>query len=120
MQDDLIQLRSSFYIGLKKDISMKAKDWLAFAALSIAWGSSFLWIKIAVQEVGGERFPASNGRCLGDALTLQRADAKQALRQTRQPRLSSERVFDVFNCSLAADDSVHFQAVGQTELRITN
>ncbi|MDH3944882.1 MAG: DMT family transporter, partial [Anaerolineae bacterium] len=31
---------------------MKAKDWLAFAALSIAWGSSFLWIKIAVQEVG--------------------------------------------------------------------
>lgn len=31
---------------------MKAKDWLAFVALSIAWGSSFLWIKIAVQEVG--------------------------------------------------------------------
>ena len=31
---------------------MKTKDWLAFAGLSLAWGSSFFWIKIAVQEVG--------------------------------------------------------------------
>jgi drug/metabolite transporter (DMT)-like permease len=31
---------------------MKAKDWLAFTALGIIWGSSFLWIKIAIQEVG--------------------------------------------------------------------
>ena len=31
---------------------MKTKDWLAFAALSLAWGSSFMWIKIAVQEIG--------------------------------------------------------------------
>ena len=31
---------------------MKLKDWLAFAALGLAWGSSFLWIKIAVQEIG--------------------------------------------------------------------
>lgn len=31
---------------------MKTKDWLAFIALSLAWGSSFLWIKIAVQEIG--------------------------------------------------------------------
>lgn len=31
---------------------MKLKDWLAFAALGLAWGSSFLWIKIAVAEVG--------------------------------------------------------------------
>lgn len=30
---------------------MKTKDWFAFLALSLAWGSSFLWIKIAVQEV---------------------------------------------------------------------
>ncbi len=28
------------------------KPWLAFAALSLIWGSSFLWIKIAVQELG--------------------------------------------------------------------
>lgn len=31
---------------------MRTKEWLAFAALGLAWGSSFLWIKIAVQEVG--------------------------------------------------------------------
>lgn len=31
---------------------MKYKDWLAFILLGVVWGSSFLWIKIAVQEVG--------------------------------------------------------------------
>lgn len=31
---------------------MKTKDWLAFIGLSLAWGSSFFWIKIAVQEIG--------------------------------------------------------------------
>lgn len=31
---------------------MKMKDWLAFLALGLAWGSSFLWIKIAIQEIG--------------------------------------------------------------------
>ncbi|MGH2582290.1 MAG: DMT family transporter, partial [Anaerolineales bacterium] len=31
---------------------MKPKELAAFIALSLAWGSSFFWIKIAVQEVG--------------------------------------------------------------------
>jgi drug/metabolite transporter (DMT)-like permease len=31
---------------------VKAKEWLAFIGLSLAWGSSFLWIKIAVTEIG--------------------------------------------------------------------
>ena len=31
---------------------MKPKDWLAFILLGVIWGSSFLWIKIAVQEIG--------------------------------------------------------------------
>ena len=31
---------------------MKPKDWLAFSLLGLAWGSSFLWIKVAVQEIG--------------------------------------------------------------------
>lgn len=31
---------------------MKLKDWLAFVALGLIWGSSFLWIKIAVSEIG--------------------------------------------------------------------
>jgi drug/metabolite transporter (DMT)-like permease len=31
---------------------LKSKDWLAFILLGVIWGSSFLWIKIAVQEIG--------------------------------------------------------------------
>ena len=31
---------------------MRTKDWLAFIALSLAWGSSFLWIKIVLEEIG--------------------------------------------------------------------
>lgn len=31
---------------------MKTKEWLAFIGLSLAWGSSFLWIKIALVELG--------------------------------------------------------------------
>lgn len=31
---------------------MKAKDWLAFLLLGTIWGSSFVWIKLAIVEVG--------------------------------------------------------------------
>ena len=31
---------------------MSLKDWIKFIVLGLAWGSSFLWIKIAVGEVG--------------------------------------------------------------------
>ncbi len=31
---------------------MTGKDWIKFTALGLIWGSSFLWIKIAVQEIG--------------------------------------------------------------------
>lgn len=31
---------------------MKTKDWLAFILLGTVWGSSFLWIKLAIVEVG--------------------------------------------------------------------
>jgi drug/metabolite transporter (DMT)-like permease len=31
---------------------VRTKDWLAFIALGTIWGSSFLWIKIAVQGMG--------------------------------------------------------------------
>lgn len=30
----------------------KIKEWAAFILLGLIWGSSFLWIKIAVYEVG--------------------------------------------------------------------
>jgi drug/metabolite transporter (DMT)-like permease len=31
---------------------MKIKEWAAFIALGLIWGSSFLWIKIALHEIG--------------------------------------------------------------------
>lgn len=31
---------------------MKPKDWAAFILLGLVWGTSFLWIKIAVKEIG--------------------------------------------------------------------
>jgi drug/metabolite transporter (DMT)-like permease len=31
---------------------MKSRDWFVFSLLGLVWGSSFLWIKVAVQEVG--------------------------------------------------------------------
>ena len=30
---------------------MKTKDWLLFWILGLVWGTSFLWIKIAVREI---------------------------------------------------------------------
>jgi drug/metabolite transporter (DMT)-like permease len=33
-------------------VGVKLKDWIAFTLLGLAWGSSFLWIKIAVSEIG--------------------------------------------------------------------
>lgn len=33
-------------------MGVKLKDWIAFSLLGLAWGSSFLWIKIAVSEIG--------------------------------------------------------------------
>jgi drug/metabolite transporter (DMT)-like permease len=31
---------------------MKLRDWIEFTLLGLLWGSSFLWIKIGVQEIG--------------------------------------------------------------------
>lgn len=31
---------------------MKYKEWFAFGLLGLIWGSSFLWIKIAIREIG--------------------------------------------------------------------
>ena len=30
---------------------MRPKEWLAFGSLGLIWGSSFLWIKVAVQDI---------------------------------------------------------------------
>lgn len=31
---------------------MKLKEWGAFWLLGLIWGASFLWIKVAVEEIG--------------------------------------------------------------------
>lgn len=33
-------------------VELKTKHWIAFIALGVIWSSSFLWIKIGVQEIG--------------------------------------------------------------------
>jgi drug/metabolite transporter (DMT)-like permease len=38
--------------SLPKEIPVKLKEWGAFALLGTIWGTSFLWIKIAVQDIG--------------------------------------------------------------------
>ncbi len=41
-----------FVLNLFWRFALKSKDWFAFIGLSLAWGSSFLWIKIALEEIG--------------------------------------------------------------------
>jgi drug/metabolite transporter (DMT)-like permease len=54
--DRPIQRKNPFRDGLSFVIDshhlMKLKHWLAFILLGVVWSASFLWIKIAVQEVG--------------------------------------------------------------------
>src|SRR5512133_2990764 len=38
--------------GLSGGFLLKLKQWLVFILLGAIWSSSFLWIKIAVQEIG--------------------------------------------------------------------
>jgi drug/metabolite transporter (DMT)-like permease len=33
-------------------VSLKTKHWIVFIILGIVWSSSFLWIKIGVQDIG--------------------------------------------------------------------
>lgn len=62
---------------------MKPREWVAFLVLGLTWGSSFLWIKIAVQEVGP--FTLVAFRLLFGALGL------LAVVLTRRPRLPANR-----------------------------
>jgi len=60
---------------------MKIKEWAAFAALGLIWGSSFLWIKIAVGETGA--FTLVAFRLLFGAVGLA---AVMLVQRTRLPR----------------------------------
>lgn len=45
-------MRALFETVVGEELELKAKDWFIFILLGGIWSSSFLWIKIAVQEVG--------------------------------------------------------------------
>lgn len=78
---------------------MKSRTWLAFGALSAIWGSSFLWIKIAVQEVGPFRLVAF--RLLFGVIGLLIAGriSRQPLRLSRK-QLPSYLILALFNTAL--------------------
>lgn len=64
---------------------MKPKHWLVFISLGAIWSSSFMWIKIAVQEVGPVTLVAFRvlfGLCFGVAVIL--------IQRTPLPRTSRE------------------------------
>jgi drug/metabolite transporter (DMT)-like permease len=64
---------------------LKSKDWMAFLLLGGIWSSSFLWIKVAVQEIGPVTLVAFRvlfGLIFG-TITL-------AITRTRLPRTVSE------------------------------
>jgi drug/metabolite transporter (DMT)-like permease len=63
---------------------MKPKEWAAFLGLSIAWGTSFLWIKIAVQEIGPFTMLAIRLLIGSAALLVVAIYKKPSLPQSRQ------------------------------------
>jgi drug/metabolite transporter (DMT)-like permease len=78
---------------------MKIKEWLAFSALGLIWGTSFLWIKIAVAETGP--FTLVGLRLLFGFLGLLVVLAIQRPTLPRDPRILLAFVFmGIFNTGL--------------------
>jgi drug/metabolite transporter (DMT)-like permease len=78
---------------------MKLKEWTAFALLGLIWGSSFLWIKIAVAETGPFMLVAL--RLLFGALGLVAVMLAQRTRLPRDRRTLLLYAFmGVFNTAL--------------------
>lgn len=99
--------------GAPKENRMSAnrKPWLAFAALSLIWGSSFLWIKIAVQEVGPMTLVAF--RLLFGLLAL-----LVAARITRQRLQVSRRDLPAYAVVAILNTAVPFTLISWGETRI--
>ena len=88
-----------------------SKPWLAFGALSLIWGSSFLWIKIAVQEVGPMTLVAF--RLLFGLLAL-----LIAARVTRQRLQVSRRDLPFYAIVAVLNTAVPFTLISWGETRI--
>jgi len=91
--------------------SMRSRAWLAFGALSLIWGSSFLWIKIAVQEVGPFRLVAF--RLLFGAIGLLIAG-----RLTRQPLRLSRKQLPSYLLLALVNTALPFTLISWGETRI--
>jgi len=89
----------------------KSRAWLAFGALSAIWGSSFLWIKIAVQEVGPFRLVAF--RLLFGVIGLLIAG-----RLTRQPLRLSRKQLPSYLLLALVNTALPFTLISWGETRI--
>jgi drug/metabolite transporter (DMT)-like permease len=92
-------------------MSADRKPWLAFAALSLIWGSSFLWIKVAVQEVGPMTLVAF--RLLFGLLAL-----LIAARVTRQRLQISRGDLPAYAVVAALNTAIPFTLISWGETRI--
>ena len=63
---------------------MKTKHWIVFITLGLIWSSSFLWIKIGVQDIGPMALVAF--RMLFGALTAAAIAIYQGIPFTRDPK----------------------------------
>ena len=90
---------------------MRSRAWLAFGALSLIWGSSFLWIKIAVQEVGPFRLVAF--RLLFGVIGLLIAG-----RLTRQPLRISRKQLPAYLVLALVNTALPFTLISWGETRI--
>jgi len=91
--------------------AMRSRAWLAFGALSLIWGSSFLWIKIAVQEVGPFRLVAF--RLLFGVIGLLIAG-----RLTRQPLRLSRKQLPSYLLLALVNTALPFTLISWGETRI--
>ena len=74
---------------------MKAKHWLIFILLGAIWSSSFMWIKIAVQEIGPMTlvaFRALFGLLFGVVVILVGRVPEEVYEQARQQFSDEELV----------------------------
>ena len=92
-------------------MNSNSKPWLAFGALSLIWGSSFLWIKIAVQEVGPMTLVAF--RLLFGLLAL-----LIAARVTRQRLQVSRRDLPSYAIMAVLNTALPFTLISWGETRI--
>jgi drug/metabolite transporter (DMT)-like permease len=92
-------------------VNPSSKPWLAFGALSLIWGSSFLWIKIAVQEVGPMTLVAF--RLLFGLLAL-----LIAARVTRQRLQVSRRDLPFYAIVAVLNTALPFTLISWGETRI--